>query len=76
MINEDKWENSKNQNMRFFDEWLLYHFCLSPPYGNIRKIEKCQSINFDDCSKYILVNPFPIKEYNLFTQNTERSLEQ
>ena len=51
MINEDKWESSTNQNMGFFinDQNIMFGYTpLYPPYG---KIEKCQSINFDKCSK-------------------------
>ena len=44
-INEDKWEISINRNMRFFDEWSKYIF----GYGKYRKIERCQTINFDEC---------------------------
>ena len=43
MRNEDKWESSTNRNMRFFDEWSIYYVCEI-----IKKIEKYQSINFDE----------------------------
>ena len=48
-----------------------------PPYEKYQKIEKCQTINFDECPQYcFLIDPFLLKEYSLFSQNTESSLEQ
>ena len=50
MINEDKWESSTNRNMRFF-WWIIKILCLVlPPLWKTRKIKKCQSTNFDECS--------------------------
>ena len=46
------------------------------PHGKTRKIEKCQSINFDESPKYFLIDPFLPKEYDLCRQNTESSIEQ
>ena len=77
MRNEDNWENSTNRNMRFFDEWSGYIFLVIPPYGRNRSIGKCQSINYDECSKYIfLTDPVLLREYNSVIQNNESSLEQ
>ena len=50
-------------------------FGYTPPI-KIRKIEKCQSINFDECSKNILIYPFLRKEYNVFSPNNESFLEK
>ena len=36
-------------------------FGYTPP---MEKIEKCQSIHFDECSKYFFIDPFLLKEYN------------
>ena len=41
----------------------------------LQKIERCQTINFDECPKRI-IDPFLLKEYTLFSQNTESSLEE
>ena len=52
MINEDKWESSTNQNIRFF-VWMIKIFVwLYPPMGKTGKIEQCQIVNFDECSEY------------------------
>ena len=52
--NEDKWEISTYRNMIYiFHEWSKYYVGLYPPYGKTRKIEKYQSINFDEFPKYI-----------------------
>ena len=60
--------------MRFiFDEWSKY-VLVSPPYEEGRKIEKCQIINFDGCSIFLLIDPVLLKEYNLFSQNIESPL--
>ena len=53
------------------DQLFLVRF----PYEKDHKVEKCQTFNFDECSIF-LMHPFLIKEYNLFSQNTESSLEQ
>ena len=50
-------------------------FCYTP-YVKTRKIVKYKSIHFDECSKYFLMIPVLLKEYNLFSQNTESSLDQ
>ena len=77
MRNEDKWEISTNRNMRFFYEWSKYIFWFNPTYEKDRKIEECQTVNFDESSKYIyFIDPFLLNEYHLFSQNTESSLEQ
>ena len=74
MINKDKREISKNWKMIFFDEWWKYIFWLDPLQKR-SKIEKYQAINFDKCS-YFFIDPFLLKEYILFSQSTESSLEQ
>ena len=47
-----------------------------PPNGKTRKTEKCQSINFDECSIFLLIDHYILEGCNLFRQNTESSLEQ
>ena len=47
-----------------------------PPLLKTRKIEKCQSINFDECLNHFFIELGLLKEYHLFSQNTESSLEQ
>ena len=56
------------------DPNVIFGYTL--PYGKPQKLEKCHSINFDEFSKQFLIEPFLLKEYNLFIQNTECSLEQ
>ena len=41
----------------------------------MKEIEKCQTFNFDECSKYSFGTPCILKEYNLFSQNIESSIE-
>ena len=44
LINEDKWESWTNEKVRFyFDKWSI---CLK-----YQKSEKCQTFNFNECSK-------------------------
>ena len=43
MRNEDNWEKSTNQNIRFFDEWSKYYVWLSPP--PMEKFEKSKNVN-------------------------------
>ena len=76
MINMDKQEISTNRKMIFiFDERSKYYAWLYPLMKKI-KIEKCQTFNFDECSKYFLIDPFLLKEYNLFSQDNESSLDK
>ena len=48
----DKWGYVRKLNKikicEKFDEWSKYYVGLSSPYGKTQKIEKCQSINFDE----------------------------
>ena len=46
MINEDKWESWTNEKMSFFINNLV-----RPPYKKDQKVKKCQTFNFDECSK-------------------------
>ena len=55
-----------NQNMSFGQ---------TPPIKKIKKSKNTkQLILMND--QFILIDPFILKEYNLFSQNTEGSLEQ
>ena len=51
MRNEDNWESSINRNMSFLmnDPNIMFGYMPPPPYGKNQKIEKCQTINFDEC---------------------------
>ena len=49
-------------------------FLLDPPYEKHQKDEKCQTINFYECSKK-LGHPVLLKEYNLLSPNNESSPE-
>ena len=51
-------------------------FGYNRPYLKTRNIEKFQLINFDECLEQFIMHPFLLREYNLFGQNTESSLEQ
>ena len=63
--------------MKKIDELSKYYVWLSPPYGKSRKIEKGKSIHLDEYLKYIfLIDPFLLRKNNLFSQNTESSLEE
>ena len=75
MINEDNWENSTNRNMRFFMNDQDIMFGYPPPMEKSKKSKKCQSINFDECLIF-LIDPFLLRGYNLFSQNTDSSIEQ
>ena len=66
-----KLNKSKND---FFNE--LSFFLVRPSLLKDQKVEICQNFNFDECSKQFFINPTILKEYNLFSQNTESSLEQ
>ena len=57
------------------DQNIMFGYTSPPPYGKTRKLEKYRSINFDECPIF-LIETFLIKEYNLFSQNTESSHEQ
>ena len=47
---------------------------VGAPYE--KKKKKCQTFNFDECSKWFSMDPFILNDYNLFSQNIESSLEQ
>ena len=72
MINEDKWENSTNQNMVLFfinDQNIMFGY---------KSKNRKMSINWFliNVQKNSLILPVLLKEYNLFSLNTESSLEQ
>ena len=46
-------------------------FGYMPPPPPMEKLEKSEKVK-----QLILIDPFLLKEYNLFSQNTESSLEQ
>ena len=74
--NEDNWKSSTNRNMRFFYEWSKYYVWLNPPYRKTWKIENINQLILTNVQNNVLDAPFLLKEYNLFSQNTESSLEQ
>ena len=76
MRNEDNWESSINQNMRFFDEWSKYYVWLFPPTEKLEKSKNVNQLILMISENNFLIDPFLLKEYNLFSQNTESSLEQ
>ena len=45
-----------------------------PPLWNF--FEKSKNVNELNLMNVFLIDPFLLREYNLFTQNTESSLEQ
>ena len=49
MINEDNWDSWTNE--MFFDKWSICFFAR-PPHEKYQKLEKCQTFNFDEFSKY------------------------
>ena len=55
------------------DQNILFGYT---PLWKMSKNQKYQSNNFDKCPKYFIIDPFLLKEYNLFIQNTESYLEQ
>ena len=65
-LNKSKYEIFMN------DQNIMFGYT---PYGKNRKIEKCLSINFDECSIFS-IDPFLPKKYILFSQNAEISPEQ
>ena len=57
------------------DQNIIFDYPPPPPYKKTRNIEKGKNNNFDECSIFF-IGPFLLREYNLFSQNTEISLEQ
>ena len=74
MINEDKWESSTNWNMEFFmsDQNILFGY--TPPMEKIEKSKNVKQFIFMNVPFFI--DPFLLKEYHLFSQKIESSLEQ
>ena len=54
---------------------IKIYFGLTPPMKNIEKSKKEKQFILINV-QFFLINPFLLKEYNLFCQNTEISLEQ
>ena len=73
--NEHNWENSTKSKCKIFlinDQNIMFGY---PPLWKNSKIEKSQSINIDECLEFF-IEPFLLREYNSFSQNSESSLEQ
>ena len=76
MRNKDNWESSTNRNMRFFDGWLEYYVWLYPPIEKLDKSKNSNQLILMNVQSNFVIDPFLLKEYNLFKQNTESTLEQ
>ena len=59
----------------FFHEWLQL-FWLEPPMKKIIKLRNVKQLILRNVQNDFLICPFSLKEYDLFRQNTEISLEQ
>ena len=71
----EKAQQSKYDIFLMNDQNIMFGY-TSPPYGKTRRIEKFQSIHFDECPKKYLIDPFLLREYILFSPNNESSPEQ
>ena len=60
----------------FSDGWSKYYVWLYPPIENPEKSKNVNQLILMNVQKKFLIDPFLLKEYNLFNQNTEISLEQ
>ena len=67
-------KTQQNRNVIFFmnDQNIMFGY---PPLWKTRKIENVNQLILMNV-KYFLIDPVLLKECNLFSQNTEISLEQ
>ena len=69
-------KTQQNRNMLNF-WWIIKILCLGYPLPlKTLKLETFQTINVYECWEDLLIYPFLHKEYYLFSQNNESSLEQ
>ena len=76
MIHEDKWERTTNRNMRIFmnDQNILFDNTQLMNY--IEKSKHVKHLILINVQNILLIDTVQPKEYTLFIQNAEISLEQ
>ena len=76
MINEDNWEHSRHRNKIYFYKWSKYYVCLYPPIKKLEKSKNVNQLSLVNAQNIILIEPFLLKGYNVFSPNNYSSLKQ